>query len=441
MTKTDLLELIKNGENSGVEMKRDVIENRALAKELVAFANFEGGQVLLGVDNSGTIAGLTRDKLEEWVMTACRDKIRPELIPYFEVVKDVEPGKNVAIVRVERGWGVHHVWHDNHRTYYIRVGSESREASAEELARLFQQRGAFRLEVRPVSGSSMSDLDRRRLSDYFVRVREQDAPIDSDETGWRSLLINTEILADESPVPPATVAGLLLFGGNVNRYLPQAGIDAVAYPGSSKDYAATERATLRGPMTPLFGSSQGNQGNQGWQGNVRGAMTPSFGSGTLVENGLVEQAVDFVRRHTSVATQLEDGARRVERWDYPQEAVREAVVNALVHRDYLLSSTDIELSIYDDRLEIISPGVLPNGITPARMKAGCRAARNQLIKDVMRDYGYLEHVGMGVPRKIIRKMFEHNGTEPDLIVDGERFIVRLWKGPPASGLKAIPARS
>ena len=76
-------------------------------------------------------------------------------------------------------------------------------------------------------------------------------------------------------------------------------------------------------------------------------------------------------------------------------------MNALVHRDYLLSGTDIELSVYSDRLEIISPGRLPNGITTERMRTGCRAARNQLLKDTMRDYGYLEHMGMGVPRKIL----------------------------------------
>lgn len=406
MTKTELLELIRNGENSGVEFKRDTVENWELAKGLVAFANFEGGQVLLGVKDAGALRGLTRDRLEEWVMTACRDKIRPELIPYFEVVRDVEPGKDVAVVRVGRGWGVHHVWHDNHRTYYIRVGTESREASPEELERLFQQRGAFRLEIRPVSGTSMLDLDRRRLRDYFARVREQEAPPENDEGGWRTILINTELLADESPVPPATVAGLLLFGMNPNRYLPQAGVDAAAFAGREKEYAAKERISLRGPLTPLFGFSG------------------------LVENGLVEQAVDFIRRHTGVTASIEGGARREERWEYPDEAIREAVVNALVHRDYLLSATDIELTVFADRIEIISPGRLPNGITPARMKTGCRAARNQLLKDVMRDYGYLEHLGMGVPRKIVKSMMEHNGTQPDLIEEGERFLVRLWKKAP-----------
>jgi ATP-dependent DNA helicase RecG len=100
-------------------------------------------------------------------------------------------------------------------------------------------------------------------------------------------------------------------------------------------------------------------------------------------------------------------------------------VNSLIHRDYLLTSTDIELGVYSDRLEIISPGRLPNGITPERMRTGCRAARNQLLKDVMREYGYLEHMGMGVPRKIVLSMKAHNGTDPELVEDHENFILRL----------------
>ena len=402
MTRTELLELISNGENSGVEFKRDTIENRALAKELVAFANLRGGRVLLGVDDDGSVVGVTRESLEEWIMTTCRDKIRPELIPYYEIIRDLEPGKDVAVVQVDRGWSVHHVWHNNHRTYYIRVGTQSREASPEELERLFQQRGAFRLEVRGVSGSSMRDFDFRRLQDYFQRIRGQDTPAMDDESAWRSLLVNTEFLVDEDDTTPATVAGLLLFCTNPNRFLPQAGIDAAAYPGKEKDYAAKERTTIRGPMTALFGSEG------------------------IVETGIVEQSVEFVRRNTEVSASLADGARREERWLYPEEAVRETIVNALVHRDYLLSGTTVELSIYEDRLEVVSPGRLPNGITPQRMITGCRSARNQLLKDVMRDYGYLEHMGMGVPRKIVKEMQRYNGTSPDLIEEEERFLVRLW---------------
>ena len=176
MTKTELLELIKNGESSGVEFKRDTIEPFAFAKELVALANFQGGRVLLGVDDDGTVWGGARPKLEEWVMSICRDKIRPEIIPYFELLRDVEPGKDVAVVEVSPGYAVHHVWHEAHRTYYIRAGSQSREASPEELERLFQQRGSLRSELRSVSGSELADLDRRRLRASFVRARRPAPP-------------------------------------------------------------------------------------------------------------------------------------------------------------------------------------------------------------------------------------------------------------------------
>ena len=473
MTKTELRELIANSENSGVECKDDAtIDLRKLAKELVAFANFLGGRVLLGVDDNGNVLGLTRSdppgqaetegverrtyqRLEEWVMQACRDKIRPEIVPYFEVIRDVEPGRDVAVVQVERGWDVHHVWHNQHRTYYVRVGSTSREASSEELARLFQRRGTLRPELRPVSGTSISDLYRRRLRDYFNQIRGQNAPPSSpsaewrgnvedlardmveewvrdepeawsgdeverqrrtlvedeeqewhetQETEWESLLVNTEFL-DDGDRRPATVAGLMLFGKDPGRFLPQAKIDAAAYFGTEKDYSAKERSTLSGPIVRLKGVDD-----------------------TIVEPGLTEQAVQFIRRNIETVT-LEDGVRRQDRWDYPEEVIREAVVNASVHRDYLLSGTDIELSVYSDRLEIVSPGRLVNGITPDRMRIGCRSARNELLKDVMRDYGYLEHMGMGVPRKIIRGMKEHNRTEPDLIEEEERFTVRLWKEP------------
>jgi ATP-dependent DNA helicase RecG len=331
-------------------------------------------------------------------MTTCRDKIRPAIIPFFEIVRDAEPGKDVAIVSVTRGYDVHSLWHNNSNKYYIRVGTQSREATPEELARLFQQRGSIRAELRPVSGATLADLDRRRLRDYFGRIRRQAVPSEDDDAGWRTLLINTEIMTEEG----VTVGGLLLFGKTPSRFLPHSGIDGAAFPGVEKDYAARERARLRGPMTPLLGSD-----------------------GTVVENGLVEQALEFVRRNTPVTATLENDARRVERQTYPSEVIREAIVNALIHRDYLLTSTDIELAIYSDRLEVISPGRLPNGITPNRMRTGCRAARNQLLKDVMRDYGYLEHMGMGVPRKIIQGMRIHNDTEPGLIEDQEQFTVRL----------------
>jgi len=397
-TRTELLEIISNGENSGVEFKREGVRPQDLAKELVAFSNLQGGMVLLGVEDDGTLSGLTEPNLEECVMNVCRDKIRPAVVPFFEIFRDVKDGKDVAIVRVTRGYDVHALWHNNSNKYLIRVGTTSRELGQEELARLFQKRGLFRAELQPVSGATLADLDRRRLRNYYGDIRQQAVPPDKDEEAWQSLLVNTEIITAEA----ITVGGMLLFGKTPNRFLPYAGIDAVAYPGTEPDYEAQERATLRGPMVPMFNES-----------------------GEVIDSGLVEQALYFVRRNTRMDVQLE-GGRRIERPAYPVEALREAIVNALIHRDYLFTGTDIELSLYSDRLEIVSPGSLPNGITPVHRRAGVRALRNQMIKDVMRDYKYLEHMGMGVPRKIIDGMKKHNDSDPDLIEQDERFLVRLF---------------
>ena len=118
---------------------------------------------------------------------------------------------------------------------------------------------------------------------------------------------------------------------------------------------------------------------------------------------------------------------RIDSWEYPEEVFREAVVNALVHRDYSIAGTDIMLAIYSNRMEIVSPGRLPNTVTVEEMRTGVRYARNQTLVNVMRDYGYVEGYGMGVSRKMIPGMRAHNGTEPDLIAEPHRFTVRLWK--------------
>ena len=96
----------------------------------------------------------------------------------------------------------------------------------------------------------------------------------------------------------------------------------------------------------------------------------------------------------------------------------------------VLPETDVELSLYADRLEVVSPGRLPNTVTVEKMRTGCRAARNELTRDVLRDYRYVEAGGLGVPPcKIVAGMRAHNGTDPDLIEEEHRFTVRLWKSP------------
>lgn len=407
MTRSELWETIRNGESSLVEFKRDAVPNHALAKELVAFLNLEGGVVLLGVEDDGTISGVERRHTEEWVAELCRSKIEPHVVPILSWVRDAAPDRHVLVIRVTPGPDkpyarVHH----HHRTYYIRVGSTSREASREELQRMYQASGGLQYGLKPVPGVTLEALDRRRLRNYLEQVLGGSAPKDAHFDEWERLLINLELMATSAGRAVTNVNGTLLFARQPNRFLPQAGVRALRYPGTDANYATHADENLRGPMLPLRAAD-----------------------GSLVESGLVEQALDFVRRNTNPSSELKEG-KRVDRWEYPLDVVREAVVNALVHRDYTIAGTDIMLSIYSDRLEVRSPGLLPNTVTIEGMKAGVRYARNQTLVNVMRDYDYVEGRGMGVRNRIIPGMRAHNGTEPDLIEAHHSFTVRLWRYPP-----------
>jgi ATP-dependent DNA helicase RecG len=399
MTKNELHEIILNGENSVVEFKNDAVEPHRVARELVGFLNSFGGTLLLGVDDDGNISGVTRPDIGEWITNLCRDKIRPEIIPRIEMIRESASAKTVAVVSVEPGYTVHCRWHNNSRDYFIRANDQTREPSTEELERLFQRRGNLRAELRPINSASIGCFDLNRIEDYFQRIRGQLTPHHDDLEGWVHLLRNTELMAEGQHGDVGTLAGVALFVKQPERFLPQAGIDAVAYLGTEKDYNAKERSSLRGPMTGLT----------------------TDGSAA----GLVESAMAFAKRHILEGESLKDSIRREPHYLLPLEAVREAIVNALVHRDYLLTATNIELSIYADRMEVISPGRPTNGITPERMRVGCRAARNQLIKDTMRDYGYMEHMGMGIPRKMFAAMRDANLPEPEILIGDESTTVRF----------------
>jgi ATP-dependent DNA helicase RecG len=402
----ELKEILRNGENSGVEFKRDDVRPDSLAKEIAALANLEGGRIFLGVGDDGAISGLSRGPIEAetWVMNICRENLQPPLIPYWETLW-VDDKSCIGVISIpadcpdkpykaKRG----SAW-----VTFVRLGSTSREATREEEARLYQSSGYIQYDLKPVPGSSPADLDRHRLVNYFRDILQQEIPTQENEAEWERILLNTDILVLDQGRPIPTVAGLLLFGVNPNRYLPQAGITATAYPGLEKDYATVDEEIIRGPLVSIISPED-----------------------QLAEPGIIDRAVAFVKRNMGSIAWLENG-RMLQKEAYPLEAVREAIVNAVAHRDYSITVTDIEISLYSDRLEVISPGRLPNTVTVEKMMQGYRAARNPLMKDILRDYGYIEHRGMGVRNKIIKGMREHNGTEPDLIEDADRFIVRLWK--------------
>ncbi|MCY4049958.1 MAG: putative DNA binding domain-containing protein [Gammaproteobacteria bacterium] len=395
-TKAELLELISHGENSGVEFKRDDVRPEQLAKEIVAFANFQGGQVLLGVDDDGSICGIQRENLEHWLVdTVFSRYIHPQIIPYYKEIR-ISENQHVAVITISTGVTKPYVVRQRDREdIYIRVGSTSRLATREQQARLFASGGMLYAEKLPVSGSGLSDLSQDRLKDYLLSiVGENEVPDNSK--GWHTLLSKLGFMTEsETGAPPVcTIAGLILFGLSPRRLLPNAGIRWMAFAGKEKSYKSLEDRLFDEPLVPIRGS-------------------PSGVGGHILENGLLESLFMAMRPFVSEELDnLDDSLRRQRSWAYPLEALRESVINAVVHRDWTRYE-EIEVVRYADCLSVLSPGALQNSMTVEKMIAGQRSPRNNLIVSVLRDYGYVDSRGMGVRSKIIPLLLENNGTVPE----------------------------
>jgi predicted HTH transcriptional regulator len=167
----------------------------------------------------------------------------------------------------------------------------------------------------------------------------------------------------------------------------------MAFSGEDKQYGALMDEIIDSPMVGRW--SQETNGQK-----------------ILVDEGLIEKFSSLTGSFVSQENDaIDEKMRRTRTWYYPFEAIRETLINALAHRDWT-RFVDIEVSIYSDRIEIISPGALPNSMSVEKMMAGQRSPRNPLIVEVLRDYGYVEARGMGIRTKVIPLMKHHNQTEP-----------------------------
>lgn len=264
----------------------------------------------------------------------------------------------------------------------------------------------LRFGSKPVFDTGLEHLDHRRLRDYLGRILNGVVPPLEDTQQWEKLLQNLCFATATPDGFAITVDGMLLFGKDPRRFLPQSGIQAVCYKNDEPGGTVRANESIDGPLVSLSTI-------EGW----------------LFETGLVDRGHDFIRRNTISMTRLK-GAQPYQSWEYPEDAVRELLVNAVVHRDYTILSK-VELSIYSDCLEIQSPGRLPNRVTTDKVRSGLRYARNQTLMNVMRDYRYIDDQGMAIRKTVIPGMRAHNGTEPEFIEEESRFTVRLWKEPRA----------
>ncbi|MCP5046687.1 MAG: transcriptional regulator [bacterium] len=410
MTKKEILEIIGNGENSGVEFKRDDAAPGKIAKECVAFANLKGGVILLGVEDDGTITGLKRSDCEQWVMDSVfGNYIHPRIIPYYEEVV-IDKNRRIAVIRIATGTAKPYVIrHKQREDIYIRIGSTSQLALREQQLRLLQDGGLLHIEMLPVSGTSIKNLDLQRFNDYLERVIEDNMiPATPDDQLERlktfDLIVDTEFAADV-----ASIAGILLFSKNPGRFLPNSGLRVIVYPGLDKDYDATTDEFVDYSIAELKVPTD----------------EPGNNYKTL-EPGFFKMALNFLRAFISHEKLDEGGIRRKRYWDYPPEVIRELIVNASIHRDWTNANTN-RIEIYSDRLEITSFGGLPNTLTLKKIKAGQQYPRNPILTRFARDYGYMDDRGMGIRRKVIPLMIQHNKEEPVFDVTADYFKVILKK--------------
>ncbi|EIC30800.1 RNA-binding domain-containing protein [Methylomicrobium album] len=406
MLKTELLEIVVNGENSGIEFKRDDIRPEQLAKEIVAMANFQGGKVLLGIEDDGAISGIQRPNLEEWLMNVMQEKIHPLILPFYEEIK-LDGGKTVAVISFPQGISKPYVLKDRGKEeIYIRVGSTSRLATREQQMRLFELGGMLHTELMPVPRTDMQCLDEARLNNYLKDIiRDPDMP--HSESEWQQRLLGLGFLTDAGGVASCTIAGLVLFGKQPRRYFKQAGLRVFAFDNAEKEYQAQLDEILDGPMVG------------------RWDVTPS--GKHLIDGGIIERFMSAIQPFISEqSSTIDAGLRRETQWFYPLEAIREVLINALAHRDWT-RFVEIEVGSYVDRFEVISPGSLPNSMTIEKMKAGQRSPRNILIMEVLRDYGYVDYRGMGVRTKIVPLTRALTGKEPEFVATADYLKTTLYR--------------
>jgi len=375
----DILNLLKRPEGKTLEFKRDLSSPEGVLRTLVAFANTAGGTVLIGVeDRTKHVRGIPSPlDTEEKLANLISDRIVPRLVPDLEIL--AWRSTNLLAVRVYpsplRPHFLAKKGGDN--IAFVRVGSTNRRADAElieELRRSIRRTG---YDEEPMSELDTEAIDFRAASESFATIRKL-KPSDLE-----TLNLITRVQGRKVP----TVAGILLFGHKRTHYFPDAWIQVGRFRGSTRSHIMDQR-------------------------ELRGYPVNAIG-----------EAIEFVHKHSLVGAEI-GALRRTDRWTIPPVALREAIVNAVVHADYAQSGAPIRLSIFGDRIEVESPGLLPFGLTVEDLHQGVSKLRNRVIGRVFHSLGLIEQWGSGIAR--MTEACQKAGLESPILEElGTHFRVTL----------------
>jgi ATP-dependent DNA helicase RecG len=353
MNAKSILTQIALGEDSTHQFKVDVRNGESLAAEMAAFANSGGGTLYIGVADDGATTGLTKEdvaRINQLISNAASQLVRSPLTVQTENVA-LENGRLVIVLRVPQG--IDKPYFDKNGVIWLKTGADKRRVnSKEELRRLFQMTDQFHADELPTK-AGIDKLDKLRFRDFLRDVYQQALP--ETRQGLTQLLQNMNLASDDGHL---NLAGVLLFAEQPERIKPQFVIKAIRYPGNQihvSDYIDTE--DFAGPLPKLFAD-----------------------------------ALAFIMRNLH-KTQGGRGVNAPGRAEIAEAVFEELLVNALVHRDYFVSAP-IRLFIFDNRIEIISPGHLPNNLTVEKIRTGNSNIRNPILVSYVAK-GLLPYHGLG----------------------------------------------
>lgn len=337
METTELIDLLSLGEDSRQQFKVDMTNADALAAEIVAFCNTAGGRIFIGVNDDGSVRGLSGAdvaRLNQLIANAASQVVRPAVNPLTENVP--HPNGTVMVVTIPEG--VNKPYMDKNGAIWVKNGSDKRRAtSREELQRLFQQAGLVHADETPVAGLGAGDVDMPYFEEFFEQQFGE--PLAQHNQPLPQLLSNMNLMNQGQ----LNVAGSLLFARAPQYALPAFIVKAVAFVGTQiEDERYIDSRDITGKLADVF-----------------------------------QQTLGFIISNTRAA-QGEQGFNSPGLPEIPRIVWEELVANALIHRDYFISAP-VRVLVFADRVEIISPGHLPNNLTIENIKAGNSNMRNPIL--------------------------------------------------------------
>jgi predicted HTH transcriptional regulator len=380
----ELLDIISIGETSKVQFKRELDNQDKVAAEIIAFSNSKGGILLFGVeDKTGRITGMDYQELQRTgnrIATIANDFIKPLVYVTTEVVQvDTINGKrNILLVYVDEGLAK--PYKDRNGTVWIKQGADKRKMTDNaEILRLFQQSGTLFVDEMIVANTGESDIDSEKVFEYVRKTQKM--PNKIEEMVAVQLYKNLNILRKNN----LTLGGLLFFSKNPQLYKPVFCIKAVSFFGNN------------------IGGSEYRDSR-----DITGTIPELFSEGMRFFNSNLKYL------------QAGQNFNSTGKLEISEIALEELLQNALVHRDYS-KNAPIRLMIFDNRIEIVSPGCLPNSLTVESIKLGNAVVRNNLLVAYCSKLMNYRGFGSGIIRAI------NSQPNIELINDvaGEQFIVKI----------------